>query len=52
MEGGGVVTVSAGVCHVVSTLNISLNECIDIADNALYQAKNSGKNRAVILSDQ
>lgn len=47
----GVVTVSVGICHVASTLNRSLNECIDIADNALYQAKNSGKNRAVILPD-
>lgn len=49
---GGVVTVSVGVCHVVSTLNISLNECINIADNALHQAKNSGKNRVVILPVQ
>ena len=48
---GGVVTVSVGVCHVETTLDKSLDECIRIADNALYQAKKSGKNRSVFLKD-
>ena len=47
---GGVVTVSVGGCYVETTLNTSLNECIDIADNALYQAKKNGKNRAVLIN--
>ncbi|EFL86947.1 diguanylate cyclase (GGDEF) domain-containing protein [Desulfovibrio sp. 3_1_syn3] len=46
---GGVVTVSVGMCHIPSTVDISLSECIQIADKALYQAKTSGKNRAVLL---
>lgn len=46
---GGVVTVSIGVCHVRNTLDASLYECIQVADKALYQAKKSGKNRAVLL---
>lgn len=46
---GGVVTVSVGMCHIPSTVDISLSECIQIADKALYQAKTSGKNRAVML---
>ena len=48
---GGVVTVSVGVCHVETTLDKSLDECIRIADNALYQAKKSGKNQSVFLED-
>lgn len=46
---GGVVTVSIGMCHIQSTVDASLSECIRIADKALYQAKTSGKNRAVML---
>lgn len=46
---GGVVTVSIGMCHIPSTVDVSLSECIRIADKALYQAKTSGKNRAAML---
>ena len=46
---GGVVTVSVGMCHIQSTIDVSLSDCIRIADKALYQAKTSGKNRAVML---
>lgn len=46
----GVVTVSVGVCHVNSTAEASLYDCIKIADKALYQAKKEGKNRAVLLT--
>ena len=41
------VTVSIGVCH--SSLDIkSTNDIIDRADKALYEAKQSGKNRVVV----
>lgn len=46
---GGFVTVSVGVCHVQTTLDASLHECIHVADTALYRAKKEGKNRAVLL---
>lgn len=46
---GGVVTVSVGVCYVDTTLETSLDACIKAADKALYQAKKSGKNQAVLL---
>lgn len=45
---GGTVTVSVGICYVETTLDISLDKCIDDADRALYQAKKSGKNRAIL----
>lgn len=45
----GVVTVSVGVCHVASTLDASLYDCIQMADKALYQAKREGKNRAIVF---
>ena len=37
---GGTVTISVGVYHVSSTLDVSLFDCIQGADKALYQAKN------------
>lgn len=46
---GGVVTISVGMCHVRSTVDASVRECIKIADKALYQAKRDGKNRAAVL---
>lgn len=45
---GGTVTVSIGVCCVDSTLDHSLLDCIQRADQALYQAKKSGKNRVAV----
>ena len=45
-----IVTVSVGICYVETTLNIPLSECINIADNALYQAKDSGKNTSVLIT--
>lgn len=46
---GGFVTVSVGVSHTSRTLGISLYDCIQTADKALYQAKADGKNRAVLF---
>lgn len=48
---GNVVTVSVGVCHVDTTLDASLHDCIQMADKALYQAKKDGKNKAVLFGD-
>lgn len=48
---GGTVTISVGVYHVGSTLEVSLFDCIQGADQALYQAKKDGKNRAVIIGE-
>ena len=42
---GGTVTISVGVYHVGSTLDVSLFDCIQGADQALYEAKKAGKNR-------
>lgn len=47
---GGAVTISVGVCHVNTTLDASLKQCIELADKALYQAKKNGKNRAELLT--
>ncbi|MCD8163755.1 MAG: diguanylate cyclase [Synergistaceae bacterium] len=46
----GVVTVSVGICYVVTTLDMPLYSCIRIADEALYMAKKGGKNRTELLS--
>lgn len=46
------VTVSVGICYVKSTLVAALSDCIKTADTALYQAKNSGKDKAVLLEIQ
>lgn len=47
----GVVTVSVGVCCVKSTEEISLFDCLDFADKALYEAKLTGKNRSVLFDN-
>ena len=42
---GGKVTVSCGLC--VTRANVSMNEFVKETDEALYKAKNSGKNKVV-----
>tara|TARA_R110002167_G_scaffold167216_1_gene364430 strand:- start:4255 stop:5361 length:1107 start_codon:yes stop_codon:yes gene_type:complete len=47
---GFTVTVSMGVYQI--TAEDSINHAITLADNGLYQAKNSGRNRTVIYTEQ
>jgi len=45
------VTVSIGICSINPTFNDSIEEFVSKADQALYIAKNEGRNRAVFFSD-
>lgn len=45
--GGLKVSASIGVCAVTSTTGITLDELLHCADQALYRAKSSGRNRVV-----
>lgn len=45
------VTVSIGVCHSSSDIK-TINNFIDRADKALYEAKRSGKNRVVVFQNE
>lgn len=47
---GKYVTISAGVAAVVSSIDMRYEDLIKLADDALYQAKETGKNR-VCLAD-
>ena len=40
-----VVTISIGICTVIPTKNMSSRKLIETADNALYLAKDKGRNR-------
>ncbi len=44
----GLVTVSVGVSYIDFDHKISLEELVETADKALYEAKNSGRNRYVV----
>jgi diguanylate cyclase (GGDEF)-like protein/PAS domain S-box-containing protein len=41
------ITLSMGIATVIPTINLSPDRLIEIADNALYQAKKNGRNRIV-----
>ncbi len=47
--GGGSVTLSVGLCYAEISSTISLQQCIERADVALYEAKRQGKNRCVFF---
>lgn len=42
------ITISVGVAHMIPDANISFEKMLENADNALYAAKESGRNRAVM----
>ena len=46
-----VLTISIGLCHVTSTNNIGLNTIYKNADKALYEAKQSGRNKALLYDE-
>ncbi len=47
------ITVSAGVAtYTAGSNSMTINEFIDTADKALYEAKNSGRNKVVVAGSQ
>lgn len=47
-----VITLSLGIVTMIPSLNSGYERMINIADKALYQAKNSGKNKIVIAKPE
>jgi diguanylate cyclase (GGDEF)-like protein len=43
-------TISIGVASIVPSVNSSVNEIFNMADKALYQAKNTGRNKVCFFS--
>lgn len=48
----GIQTISLGVMEVMSQHGLSLNECLNLVDQALYLAKNNGRNRVEVTHYQ
>ena len=46
-----VLTISIGLCHVLPTSDIELNTIYKNADKALYEAKQSGRNKALLYDE-
>jgi len=46
------VTISIGACFVPSDSGATLEELIDFADEALYSAKDAGRNKVVVYADR
>lgn len=42
------VTISAGVCVVAPSVHVTTDEALKIADDALYESKNNGRNRTTL----
>ncbi|RMD73157.1 MAG: diguanylate cyclase, partial [Cyanobacteria bacterium J149] len=47
-----VITLSLGIVTMIPSLNSGYERMINIADKALYQAKNSGKNKIVMAKPE
>jgi diguanylate cyclase (GGDEF)-like protein/PAS domain S-box-containing protein len=48
----GILTISLGLCFVDKDTTSSIKNIYSIADKALYKAKNSGRNRVVLLEGE
>jgi diguanylate cyclase (GGDEF)-like protein len=48
---GGIITLSIGAFSVIPDKADSLEECIKIADNLLYEAKKTGRNKVIFQND-
>ena len=46
-----IVTLSIGVAGIVPNINITREQLIQMADNALYSAKEKGRNQTVLYTD-